>query len=809
MGSRTLRAALAVALLALPAPALAAGADTTRLSLPGLQAPVEIVTDAWGIPHIYARNEADLFFAQGYNAARDRLFQLEVWRRQATGTVAEILGPRELQRDVGTRLFLFRGDMRRELEHYHPRGELIVTSFVRGINAYIERTERDPSLLPLEFRLLGITPGRWTPEVVISRHQGLVGNVNQELAVGRAVAAIGPEAVGDIVYFEPRTPDLRMDPSITAAHLEKDILGLYQAFRTGIDFRPEDVVAEHRGDPESYRALARAYPSEAELARQGEQLGSNNWVVSGALTSSGMPMMANDPHRAIAAPSLRYWAHLVAPGWNVIGAGEPSLPGVSIGHNEHGAWGLTIFSNDSEDLYVYEVDPANRNRYRYRGGWEDMRVIRETIAVRGQEPVTVELKYTRHGPVVFEDAGLDRAYAVRAAWMDVGGAPYLASLRMNQARTWEEFREACSYSHIPGENMVWADVHGNIGWQAVAVAPIRPGWSGMVPVPGDGRFEWDGYLPIRELPHVLNPPAGFWGNGNDFVVPLDYTRWDALTAGGWADPYRGDRVRELLSSGRRLAVADMMAFQHDELSIPARHLVPLLLELRPESPRAREALERLRGWDHVLDRRSVPAGIYVAWERRLNENVRALAVPAAAREHLRTISTKRMIDWLIAPDARFGRDPVAGRNALLLRSLDEAVGALAGKLGPDMDGWRYGQEGYKHAQLRHPLGAAVSPAVRERLEVGSHPRGGYNHTPNAAGTGDNQTSGASVRVVAVTRDWDLSVGTQVPGQSGDPDHPHYRNLFELWATNQYFPIFFSRPKIDAVAHSVTLLGPGG
>jgi penicillin G amidase len=326
MGSGTLRAALAVALLALPAPARAAGADTTRLSLPGLRAPVEIVTDAWGIPHIYAQNEADLFFAQGYNAARDRLFQLEVWRRQATGTVAEILGPRELRRDIGTRLFLFRGDMRRELEHYHPRGELIVTSFVRGINAYIERTERDPSLLPLEFRLLGITPGRWTPEVVISRHQGLVGNVNQELAVGRAVAAIGPEAVGEIVYFEPGRPTCGWTPPSPRPTWRRTSSG--STTRSA----PASTSARGRGRRAPWRPgeLPRPradLPSEAELPRQGEQLGSNNWVVSGALTSSGMPMMVNDPHRAIAAPSLRYWAHLVAPGWNVIGAGEPALPG--------------------------------------------------------------------------------------------------------------------------------------------------------------------------------------------------------------------------------------------------------------------------------------------------------------------------------------------------------------------------------------------------------------------------------------------------------------------------------------------------
>ncbi|HUG41310.1 MAG TPA: penicillin acylase family protein [Longimicrobiales bacterium] len=357
--------------------------DTVRVAVAGLGSPVAIVTDRWGIPHTYAESERDLFFAQGYNAARDRLFQFEVWRRQATGTVAEILGPRELERDIGTRLFRFRGDLSAELNHYHPRGEEIITSFVRGVNAYIAETERDPGLLTPEFELLGITPGQWTPEIVISRHQGLLGNIGSELANGRAVAKLGAERVLELSSFGPGTPDIALDPAIEGELLFADILGRYNAFRRGIRFRPEDVVAAWRGEEETPGRLARANAEAEALAawRERRAVGSNNWVVSGRLTESGHPIMANDPHRALAAPSLRYWAHLVAPGWNVIGGGEPVLPGISIGHNGYGAWGLTVFATDGEDLYVYETDPADLNRYRYDGGWEAMRVIRETIPV--------------------------------------------------------------------------------------------------------------------------------------------------------------------------------------------------------------------------------------------------------------------------------------------------------------------------------------------------------------------------------------------------------------------------------------------
>ncbi|MEX0912053.1 MAG: penicillin acylase family protein, partial [Gemmatimonadota bacterium] len=631
--------------------------------------------------------------------------------------------------------------------------------------------------------------------------------VGAELSWGRAVAAIGPERVKEIGFFNPSDPDLELDPSITGEMLAEDILGLYNAFRRSIQFQPDDIIAQYRGDQDTYERLARSLPDEMELGRQGEQIGSNNWIVDGTRTSSRQPIMVNDPHRAIAAPALRYWAHLVAPGWNVIGGGEPVLPGLSIGHNEYGAWGLTVFSTDSEDLYVYDVNPANPNQYRYEDGWEDMRVIRESIPVRGQAASTVELKYTRHGPVVFEDPDNDKAYAVRAGWMEIGGAPYLASLRMDQARSWEEFREASTYSHIPGENMIWADVDGNIGWQPVGITPIRRNYSGLVPVPGDGRFDWDGYLPIAELPHILNPEEGFWGNGNDFVVPLDYDRMDVLTPGGWNDPYRGDRVREMIGISRKLTVADMMKFQNDELSIPARTLTPILLELEPTSERMRDALELLRGWDYVLDERSLPAGIYVEWERQVMRNMYETTVPVEARPHISNLSMKRSIDGIITPDDRFGPDPVAGRNALLLESLDLALDELTRKLGPDMANWRYGQPDYKHSLQQHPLSAAVSPELRDRLEVGTLPRGGYSHTVNNTGGGDNQTSGASFRLIAPVDDWDLAVGTMTPGQSGDPDAPTYRDLYPLWATGQYFPVFYSRPRIDGVAKSVTLMGP--
>src|SRR5215208_6378103 len=343
----------------------------------GLGEPVEVLRDRWGINHIYAKNEADLFFVQGYTAARDRLFQFELWRRQATGTVAEILGRQELKRDIGTRLHMFRGDLNAELNWYHPHGEAIITAYVRGVNAYIAEALKNPSALPVEFGLLGIQPAPWTPDVIISRHNALLANIGQELNMAQAVRVLGADKVKDLQYFQGGDPDITPDPAIDLSLLNASILDRYNAFRRPLVFGTAAEATE---------------PSALELSQRAEDIGSNNWVVSGTRTQSGYPLMMNDPHRNQSAPSLRYWVHLVAPGWNVIGGGEPMLPGVSIGHNEYGAWGLTIFGSDTEDLYVYETNPANGNQYKYRGGWEDMRIIKDTIRVKGEaKPVDVDL----------------------------------------------------------------------------------------------------------------------------------------------------------------------------------------------------------------------------------------------------------------------------------------------------------------------------------------------------------------------------------------------------------------------------------
>ena len=773
----------------------------------GLKASVEIKVDQWGVAHIYAQNEADLFFAQGYYAARDRLFQFEVWRRQATGTVAEILGPRELNRDIGTRLFQFRGDMDTEMAHYHPRGISIIESFTKGVNAYIKLTKENPDLLPMEFELLDIEPEYWTPDIVISRHQGLLGNIGNELATARAVAKLGPEKVQELSWFHPKKPNLNIDPAIDPSLFEEDILELYNAYRRPVRFQPEDIIGDARNDLEAYRNLAQVEEKrwEEDFKKGLTNIGSNNWIVSGDHTASGYPMMANDPHRTQAVPSLRYMVHLHAPGWNVIGGGEPEIPGISIGHNEHGAWGLTVFRTDAEDLYVYQTNPDNPNQYWYKGAWEDMKIIKDTIPVKGQDPIIVDLKYTRHGPVVFEQEHSNTACAVRCGWLEYGGSPYLASLRMDQAKTFEEFRDACNFSHIPGENMIWADREGNIGWQAVGIAPIRKNFSGMVPVPGDGRYEWDGYLPIIAKPNLYNPESGIFATANENVTPNDYEHWDAIGF-SWSDPFRGNRVREVLASGRKHSLADMARLQTDYLSIPARTLVPLLTPLTFEDDQTMVAKGHLVNWDYQLLPNSIAAAIYVEWEKALSNAVSSWVIPSEGRGLVR-LQLKQVIDFLLMPDGHFGKNALAVRDQILKDALQIAIKALQTRVGEDMNQWQYGQEKLKHIVLKHPLSSAVSTDVRAKLEVGPAPRGGYGHTVNSTGGNYNQSSGASFRIIVDTGDWDRCLATNSPGQSGDPENKNYKNLFDTWATDQYFPLFFSKEKVNSVTAETLYLKP--
>mgnify|MGYP006421048127 FL=1 len=750
---------------------------TDSFQIQGITDEVEVLRDNYGINHIYANNQDDMFFMQGYLAAKDRLFQFEIWRRQATGTVSEVFGEEEIDRDIGTRLFKFRGDIKDELNHYHKDGFKIVSSFVSGVNKYIEEVNSNPELLPIEFKVLGIKPDIWTNEVVISRHQGLLGNIDQELNIGRAVSLIGEKKVKELMWFHPKEPSLKLDKTITYDDLKQDILRLYNAYREPIKFKGEYVLDKYRSKD------LMANVDESNLISDEYSIGSNNWALSGNKSFNGFPILANDPHRSLSNPSLRYMAHLVAPGWNVIGGGEPEIPGISIGHNGIGAWGLTVFRTDAEDLYVYELNPSNLNQYRHNGQWKEFNKINETIKVKNKSDIDVELLYSVHGPVTLVDKNRNKAYAIKNGWSEIGGSPYLASLRMDQAKNWEEFRDACTYFNIPGENMVWADKYGDIGWQAVGIAPIRKNHSGLVPVNGNGKFDWEGYLPIIEKPNSFNPENGYLSTANQNVTPESYNRWDAVGY-DWSDPYRGNRIKSVIESKEKFNMEEMIDLQVDYYSMPSEEIIKLA---SGNISNYIDYFEKLEKWNNVLDKNSIEAGIYVEWQSQIYFEFINTYVPNSVKKYL-DIQIFRIIETISNMNE-------SNRAKFLNKTFNASIDNLKDRYGEDSKNWVYGQDEYKHVKIYHPLENVVNDSIKGLVELKTYPRGGDGFTPGSTSSNLNQRSGGSFRVVINTKDWDKSFATNSPGQSGDPNSKFYKNLYEDWANDKFFPLLFSKSKV--------------
>jgi penicillin amidase len=798
-------------------PATTAPSERRSLRVAGLRAPVALHRDSAGIVHIRAANEHDLFFAQGWSVARDRLFQLEHWRRMATGTLAEAIGPRGVPVDESTRLLRFRGDLARDLAWYHPRGATIVQAFFDGINAYVDAANRDTTLLPPEFAMLGIRPGRWTPAVVVSRHNGLFGNVESEVRTACEVREHGDSALRARRAYGPGDPRLRGDDAVDYAAFPARLLARYRADQR-FRYRPEDLVAAYRRDDPPRVVAASEAPceratrvgearagtnddaSDAPAPLPGELAaldGSNNWVVHGSRSASGHPLVANDPHRAITTPSLRYLVHLEAPGWNVIGGGEPALPGVAIGRNPHGAWGLTIFSMDMEDLVVLRLAPGDPDAYVDADGRvRAMRRERDTIRVRDAAPVVVTHRFSAHGPVLHVDTARGLAYALRAAWHERGTAPYLASLRLDQARDWRAFRAALAYARTPALNWVYADTAGTIGWQAAGIAPVRRGFSGLVPV--SPRMRWDGYLAPARLPGSTNPRGGHASTANELNVPAGYAHLDAITPGGWAEPWRARRIAQVLDSLPRATLDDMARLQHDATSLASRHVRPLLDECRgaiDDASPAGSVAAALRAWNGVVDTASRAALLYRGFENALRAGAGEPApsierLPALVRAERTRGGTCRIVQDALVAALRFAGGTGPGATP------------SGGSSAPTR---RYGD--WHRTSADHPFAAAAHDTILRRLQPPPFPRGGDGNTPFATGNDALQRHGASLRVLFDLVHPDSARVTNTPGQSGDPRSPFFANLHRPWVRGEYAPLPMTRAAVDRVTHSVTVLEP--
>jgi len=769
--------------------------DSVSYAVIGPQAPVEILIDRWGMPHVYASSPYDAFFAQGFNAARDRLWQIDLWRRRGLGLLSQVFGPSFVDKDRAARLFLYRGEMRSEWLAYGSDTRQVVTAFVSGINEYVRLACEDPSRLPEEFRLMGYQPSFWSPEDVARiRSHGVYQNLASEVERALVLRDFGPEVE---ILRKPLEPvrDVAAPEGLDLTLIPADVLRVYELATGPVEFTD--------GQPPRSRDLE----------------GSNNWAISPGRTRTGRPILANDPHRAQSVPSLRYAIHLSAPGMNVIGAGEPSLPGVSIGHNGKIAFGLTIFSIDQEDLYVYQTDPEDPSEYRYGGRWEPMEVERQLIPVKSGDPAEVEFKFTRHGPVIYEDTEKNVAFAVRTAWLEPGMAPYLGSLGYMRTEDWDGFLAAMNRWGAPGENLVYADTNGNIGWKPAGLVPRRRNWDGLLPVPGDSRYEWDGFLDADELPVEFNPPRGWVASANEMNLPEGYPHEEKKVGFEWYAPYRYQRIVEVLRENPKFGLEDSVKLQTDYLSVPARRIVTRLRRLRPADPKLEQALKLLKDWDCILRADSAPAALFEVWyrlhlrEALLKRAMEGIVEPGRLGEAVSRMmqvedqagDARMDLEILDELDARLGLESV---NEAMLSSLQEAAEHLEWLLGADRGEWEWGK--LHHAFLAHPLSPLVEGRTRERLDVGPALRGGSGDTVgNTAYQPEDfcQTGGGSSwRVVVDVGGWDNSLAMNSPGQSGDPNSPHFSDLFRPWASDGSFPLLYSRKKVEEAAEWRIVLG---
>ncbi|MEX2467300.1 MAG: penicillin acylase family protein [Gemmatimonadota bacterium] len=721
------------------------------LSVPGLRASVEVLRDEWGIAHVYARNPHDLFFAQGYVQAQDRLWQMDMWRRINEGRLAEILGPEALRHDKLARLIRFRGDWDAEFESYHPDGRMIFQAFADGVNAYIEEIGDN---LPVEYKLTGLRPLPWTPESSTGRVATAlpIGNARGELRLAQSIARQGlavadREAGEGIANWIPLELPEGLDPSIITDDVVEALGGFDASF-------PEPpLLPEYRDWPGASASL--------NTGAQTSSPGSNNWAVSGSRTATGQVLLANDPHRGVANPSLRYLIHLNAPGYSVIGATEPAIPGVAIGHNGRIGWGLTIVGTDQADVFVEQLDPDDLGRARWQNQWYALETVVDTIPVRGSDPEIVQLTYSRHGPVFYADSVHSVAYAVHATSNDPGSGGYLAALRLAEADDCHDFIDVMAYYHAPSENMVCGDVEGNIAWLAAALSPRRAGgWYGRLPVPGTGQYRWDGFRSHTELPQEFNPERGWTGTSNNDVQPEGY---DPPLMFRSSVSSRWDRQLQVFAErGGDMTVADFEDMQHDAVH-PwfAERDLPLLRGWTGTDPDVEWARWQLTEWDGVYHRLSPAPALHNYWRGALDEEARRDGVPAGHRAEL--------------------------SEAALVAAVDR----LRETQGANPREWRWGR--INRSEFPHTFIAAYDLPAVER-------------------SGDGGTifdTGATFREIIDFSDFDNSRATSTPGQSMQPGSPFYANLLPIWADEEYFPLLYTRATVeDGTTHRLRLQPDG-
>lgn len=753
-----------------------------EVKITGLSAPIEIIDDPYGVPHIRAKSAADAFFGQGYVVARDRLFQIDLSHRREMGLLAEAFGADFAKHDAVARLFHYRGDLKAELARVPAHVLACARGYVAGINARIDDVMADPAQLPLEYAILGVSPLKWDVRDFVLARGISTGNVDDEIRRAR-LAGMGLLDLDAIVApLRPSWP-LKVPDGLDAAAVSEDDLAILKVGR--LPFGPETAVVR----PEDRTSAANA--------------GSNAWTIGPKRSATGRPILANDPHLGIGGFGPRHVAHLTAPGLDVIGGGAPGLPGIMQGHTDRFAFGRTNFHIDQEDLFVLELHPDDPERYRHGAGWKRFERFETKVPVKGAAPHAVTQRYSVQGSVVSHDPARRRATALATIDLQPGGCGSFAMIAINLARDWDSLKQAFRLHPSP-TNFHYADVNGNHGWQVIGFVPQRRKGDGLMPVPGDGRYDWTGFKDFRALPSEYNPAKGWFASANQNNLPANWPR-DRIPAFSFRDPYRYERIAAVLAEQPKHALTDSVALMHDTVSTPAKQLVALLPTTA--STGAQPALAMLRGWDGRLDADSGPAALYQMVWRELSQRMLAAIVPERAKALVDEIAPSVLLELLARPDQRLGRDPAGARDAMVDAALTAAWAQAKAALGPDPAAWRWGT--LHQVKIAHPLAsvpaiAAAFPAIEGQ---GS---GGDSYTVMARWlrkSGWDVTGGASYLQVIDVGGWDNSLMLNLPGQSNDTKSPHYRDLYAPWIAGQMMPMLFSRAAVDAQAKARTVLRP--
>ncbi len=760
-----------------------------KSKIKGIKKDIEIIRDEWGIPHIYAQNIHDLAFAQGYVQAQDRLWQMELNKRVATGTLAEIFGVAALEIDIASRTLGF-PRIGKQDQALMPKSLIkIMKSFLKGINA---SRKQQLNNLPVEFVLAGFSPQKWTISDLMTFSRLMAWQLSHgwqgSLIRAKLIDKVGALAANELeMHYDPDNP----------AILENGI---------------EVNVAKN----EVLKGL------ESSLLQQGN--GSNSWVIDGRFTDTGKPLLANDPHLFLNAPAIWYENHLHCPELHVTGVTIPGLPLVAIGHNDQISWGVTLAFSDCEDVFLEEFHPEDNSQYLFREEWKKATIIEEEFTVKGLEEVEKRaITLTHHGPII-SDMLKEPNKKIALASKALSPAPLLRAWWMlNNAKCWKEFVHAMSFMAAPQMSIVYADVKGNIGFWMTGKVPIRAKGDGRLPVPGwSGEFEWVGEVPFTHMPHIFNPEKGYIITANHKGVADDYP----YNLGyAWMNGYRAKRLDDLFQQKKQIDMLACKQMQVDLFSIPGQQLVDIYRaehnKFKVKDWRFHAALHRFLAWDGELTKDTVGGCIYkitctylvkVLLEKSLGEEL-TLEIMGKGLMPLVNRTTEfqghdiyTIIRMLNNPES-WWLDKVGGKALLLEKAFQKAVNYLTENIDPDMKKWKWGT--LHRAIFSHAMSAKSSLAPI--FNVGPVPMGGDGDTPWQANDIGSLTFpntsivSASYRLVVDLDQFGQSQAVLPPGNSGHIASEHYKDQIDLWINAQFRPMLWTRKQVEVYAEEKLVL----